>query len=462
MANPARLVGIGVFVLGGLLLFTVGLFMIGDRQMAFSKKATIYTEFRKITGLQPGGIVRVSGAKAGAITRIAPPAGPGGRFRIEFTVTEELRPLVRLDSLASIETEGLVGGNYLGVGSGTEGSPAATAGATIPSKEPFEIAELMQQMGDAIVKANGTIQKVNDSIDKMQADVQRAVVSGADTIDIAHKLLTDVSGDMKAMATNGARLSADAATITETIRKGEGSLGKLVNDDELYLRTTNVAKQAEEIAAGARQVVEQARSALAGFQSKDGPVEGMAAGLKQTMDDARKAMSAFAENMEALKHNFLLRGFFKDRGFYNLADISPAAYRDGALTGGGLTRASSAWFEGAALFEAAADNPAGERLTTDGKARLDAAIGPFLDRASAGVLMIEGYAQTGTRDQIYLRSRVRASLVRDYFLATFGLTPQTVGVMPLGRDSAGSPNGAPWDGVALALFEEKKATTRKR
>ena len=151
-------------------------------------------------------------------------------------MTEELRPLVRLDSLASIETEGLVGGNYLGVGSGTEGSPAAAPGATIPSKEPFEIAELMQQMGEAIVKANATIQKVNDAIDEMKADVQRAVVSGADTIDIAHKLLTDVSGDLKAMAANGARLSADAATITETVRKGEGSLGKLVNDDELYVR----------------------------------------------------------------------------------------------------------------------------------------------------------------------------------------------------------------------------------
>ena len=76
--------------------------------------------------------------------------------------------------------------------------------------------------------------------------------------------------------------------------------------------------------------------------------------------------------------------------------------------------------------------------------------------------MVEGYAQDGAKDQLYLRSRVRASLVRDYFIVTFGLTPQSVGVMPLGRDSAGSPNGAPWDGVALALFEEKDTKKRKR
>ena len=62
----------------------------------------------------------------------------------------------------------------------------------------------------------------------------------------------------------------------------------------------------------------------------------MAASLKQTMDDARTAMSAFAENMEALKHNFLVRGFFKDRGFFNLARCRRPEYRQGALTKGGL------------------------------------------------------------------------------------------------------------------------------
>src|SRR6185369_12491662 len=123
MATPARLVGIGVFVLTGLCLFTVGLFMIGDRQMAFARKFTVYTEFKKITGLQPGGIVRVSGAKAGSITEIRPPATPNEKFRVKIELTEDLHQLVRTDSLATIETEGLVGGSYLGVGTGTEGAP---------------------------------------------------------------------------------------------------------------------------------------------------------------------------------------------------------------------------------------------------------------------------------------------------------------------------------------------------
>jgi len=76
MATPARLAGVGVFVVAGICLFTVALFMIGDRQMAFAKKFTVFTEFKKITGLQPGGIVRVSGAKAGTIKAIGAPSAP--------------------------------------------------------------------------------------------------------------------------------------------------------------------------------------------------------------------------------------------------------------------------------------------------------------------------------------------------------------------------------------------------
>ena len=54
MATPARLAGVGLFVIAGVVLFAVAVFMIGDRQMAFARRFVIYTEFTTITGLQPG------------------------------------------------------------------------------------------------------------------------------------------------------------------------------------------------------------------------------------------------------------------------------------------------------------------------------------------------------------------------------------------------------------------------
>jgi phospholipid/cholesterol/gamma-HCH transport system substrate-binding protein len=446
---PARVAGVGAFVVAGLLLFTIGLFMIGDRQMAFSRKFTIYTEFAKITGLQPGSVIRVSGAKAGAIKQILTPGKPSDRFRVQLEITEALHGLVRTDSVATIETEGLVGGSYLGVGTGTDGAPPAPPSSTIPSKEPFEIADLMEQM-------RGTIQRVNDTIDEMKYDVQRAVVSVADTAGSANDLVVAVSDDVKRMAAAGARISADAAQIADSIRGGKGTVGKLVNDDELYRRSAAIAKQVDEIATGARQVIEQAKSTLEGFESKDGPVQGLTAGVKQTMDDARLAMAGFAENMEALKHNFLVRGFFKNRGYFDLAAISPADYRKGMLTKSGDRRMLRIWLRADLVFEPDQGNAGRERLTEDGKARLDSAIAPYLEHLASAILVIEGYAQQGARDEQYLTSRARAAIARDYLIGKFHLEPQATGSMALGAESSGNPDPAPWDGVALAVFVPKR------
>jgi phospholipid/cholesterol/gamma-HCH transport system substrate-binding protein len=448
MATPVRLAGVGIFVVVGLILFGIGLFLIGDRQMLFAKKFTIYTEFKKITGLQPGAIVRVSGAKAGSITSILPPNTPGEKFRVKFEITEALHQLVRTDSFASIETEGLVGGNYLGIGTGTDAAAPIAPNATIAGKEPFDIADLMQQMG-------ATIQKVNETFDDMRGDVQGTVVAIGATVGNANALIVDVSGDVKKMTASGAALVNDAAEITAAIRSGKGSLGKFVNDDELHTRVTAIAAQAEGIATGANRVIENAKMALEGFQSGNGAVQGMTTSVKQTMDDARGAMSALADNMDALKHNFLLRGFFKGRGYFDLAQLSPADYRQGALTKGSERHVDRVWIESDQLFEPEPDRPHEERLSDPGKVRVSIALGAYLEQIGSSIVMIEGYSQQGTLDEQYLRSRVRAMIVRDYLIAKFHLDPQSTGAMPLSADSPGSPEKAPWDGVAVAIVLPK-------
>jgi phospholipid/cholesterol/gamma-HCH transport system substrate-binding protein len=450
VATPARLAGIGVFVLGGLLLFTVGLFMIGDRQMAFAKKFTIYAEFARITGLQPGAIIRVSGAKAGTVKDIIPPSRPSEKFKLKLEIIEDLHPLVRTDSLATIETEGLVGGSFLGVSTGSEQAPPATENSTIAGKEPFAINDLLQQASD-------TIKKVNEIIDGLTDDIQNAVQSISDTVENANQLIDDVSDDVKTMASAGARIAQDAADIADNVRNGEGTLGKLIKDDEFYRRATSIAKNAEDIANDARQVIQQAKKALDDLQSKNGPVQGLAANVKQTMDDARGAMAGFAENMEALKRNFLFRGFFNNRGFFNLAEISPAQYRQGILTKNGERGVLRVWLGAPVLFEPDPDDPNTERLTEEGKARLDSAIEPYLEHLGNGILMVEGYATQGTKDEQFLRSRARGGLARAYLIGKFRLNPQTTGLMPLGRDSAGSPNNLPWDGIALAAFIDPRS-----
>jgi phospholipid/cholesterol/gamma-HCH transport system substrate-binding protein len=444
-----RLAGVGVFVVTGLLLFGIGLFMIGDRQMAFAKKFTIYTQFARITGLQPGAIVRVAGAKGGSVTDIAPPGTPSDKFRVQLEITENLHQLVRTDSVASIETEGLVGGTFLAVGTGTDRAPIAPPLSTIAGKEPFGFADLLLQMSDAVTRVNATI-------DMIQDELGTTLQSIGQTVDNANDLIEAVTKDVTVIASAGARISRDAAEIARAMRNGQGLLGKLLTDDTLYERVTNVAAQAEEIASNARDVIEQARKALNDFQTSNG---GMSSNLRQTLDQARAAMTSFSDNMEALKHNFLFRGFFNDRGYFNLAGLSPAQYRSGVLTRDNRRAVARVWLKAALVFEPDPAAPAAERLTVDGRARVDSAVAPFLDRLASGVLVVEGYAMQGTRDEQYVRSRARAEIVREYLIGKFSLDPATTGLMPLGIDAPDSPDNGQWDGVALAAFLERQEPT---
>ena len=55
-----RLAAVGAFVILGILLFVLGLFLIGSRRMMFKETFEVYAEFSKVAGLQNGAIVRVS------------------------------------------------------------------------------------------------------------------------------------------------------------------------------------------------------------------------------------------------------------------------------------------------------------------------------------------------------------------------------------------------------------------
>src|SRR3954465_9282746 len=103
----------GAFVLGGLLLFGFGLFLIGDRRMLFSKSADYYTEFAQVSALERGAKVRVGGMDAGEILEIQIPQQPGSKFRVRFRIIEKLFPVIRTDSVASIATDGLLGNKFL-------------------------------------------------------------------------------------------------------------------------------------------------------------------------------------------------------------------------------------------------------------------------------------------------------------------------------------------------------------
>jgi phospholipid/cholesterol/gamma-HCH transport system substrate-binding protein len=442
----SKVVGAGAFVILGVLMFTGVLFLIGERRLLFEDRFELYTEFSKLGQIESGSIVRVAGMNAGEVTEIQVPSSPEGKFRVKMEVRDDLHQLVRTDSIASAQTEGLVGGIFVSIASGSGEAPQVAEGGTIPGREPFSMADLLAQ-------ASETIARVNMSVEQLTGDLETTIGEIKVATQDAHQLFIDITPQIQSIAENGNRISADTQQLIASVRAGEGTIGKLLNDDTLYVRAREIADETKTVMANVRQVSDEARRAISDFRSKDGPAQGLFGDMRTTLTQAREATADLADNMEAMKHNFLLRGFFNRRGYFDLNAISPAQYRSGVLENG-KRKAMRIWLSSPVLFE---QGSGGEVLTADGRARVDSAMTTYLRHVPSNPIVVEGYAKDGTAGDQYRVSRQRAGMVREYLIGRYGLTPQNTGFIGLGSEAQGSPSREGWDGVSLTLFLDTAA-----
>jgi hypothetical protein len=151
-----------------------------------------------------------------------------------------------------------------------------------------------------------------------------------------------------------------------------------------------------------------------------------------------------------LKHNFLVRGFFRKRGYYNLADLSPEKYRaDHAFTSASSSRV---WLSGSQLFQTGPNGQ--EQLSLNGKTLIDSLLTENGDRIVEGPVVVEGYWNGEIAANQLRISRSRAMAVRQYVQARFQLDSRNVGAVPLKNLPPKSADRATWDGVCIVLLRK--------
>jgi len=348
---------VGAFLIGGTLLFGVGLFLIGSRQKVFTRGFHVYSDFASVSGLQEGANVRVSGLDAGEVEEIQVPSQASSVFRVKLRLTEKVHPLVRQDSLALIQTEGLVGDKYVEIDKGSDQTEECKEGCTVASKEPFDFADMMQ----------------------------------------------------------------DARNL---------------------FKTTNTTMES------AGQVADNVNQALGTFLSPQSDGKNGAVHLNETMASAQRAMNNLADDTEAMKHNFLLRGFFRKRGFFDLGDLTPAQYRTSKFVKDKSVK--RVWLDAGQIFSSPAKGT--DELSTQGRAEVDKAMAEFVPDLPNRPIVVEGYSERGPPDERFRRSQQHALALQRYLQTRFKLAANLVGAIPLGDTPPDSTGKHQWDGAALVLL----------
>lgn len=445
---------IGVFLVGGVLLFAAGLFLIGSRRLLFVDQFELNAQFGRVTGLQVGSPVRVAGLDAGEVTEITIPPSPSERFAVSMRVREDVRQLIRTDSVAGIQTDGIVGNTFIQVSIGSEDAPIVPPGGTIRGRDPIEFADLIEE-------GRETFRTITREVMTLKDDLSETVVALTGLVHTADEVVTDTGAQIERLTTvsTGAVedfrvVLDDVQHVVEGVRSGRGTVGKLLTDDALYTRMTNVTAEIESTMENVRAAAEEGRDLVASLSGPQGAAQQVARTLRETLLMAQEVVGDLAEGTEALKHNFLFRGFFRDRGFFDLDAISREAYLEGALEDGRTPL--RVWIEADLLFERAPDGT--ERLSEEGRQRIDAAMGDLLRYPRNSPLVIEGYAAQDPGQGVYLASADRAELVRDYIVERFRRRPTLVEALPMGSFAPHAPSDdGTWSGVALALWVSNEA-----
>ena len=473
---------IGLFLIVGFGLFATILFLIGNRYDIFGKHVDFYAEFSDISGLPRGAQVRVAGIEAGEVKSIEIPASPASKFRLKLQVRTNARGIIRTDSLVSIRTEGIVGDKFVFIRQGTSTAAEAPDGATLPSKEPFDIGEALEKGSVLLDKSSKLLDNVQGSVTDLHGRLDVALDSVTKTVNHVDGLVTVVQPDIKKLASNASQITDTINTIVSDLNAGKGPVGLLLKDeatrkqlqatlanaqqatlnlsdasaraDRLIedVQSRDLASKAQAILENVQAMSEQLNQAIKGALGPDNLGDDGATNIRETLSNLNRGTANLAEDTEALKHEFFFRGFFKKRGFYNLEQLSSADYLKACQRQNAC--GSRTWLDATNLFATGSNGTM--QLDETGRHAIDGAVAPVVDSLPDHLVIVEGYSGTGTPDQQFVTSRRRADLVREYLEAHFHLVHSEVGIVPLRDKTPHCAGRNTWNGVAIVLFDDRR------
>lgn len=448
-----RDLSVGIFLIAGVVLFSVGIFLIGSQSKAFSRSFEVCTEFADLNGLMKGAKVQVAGSVAGEVTSILVPESPDGRFRLRLRIEERYHSIVRADSVAVIATEGVLGDKFVQIRAGSAQVAEAVPGSTLPGKVAVDINQMMEKSARLLDETSDTIKKTSQELNGT-LDAATAMVRNANDLMVGLKEGKGTAGMLLRDEETATRIRQTVASIQDTansLNHTATQADALVSD----LNARQLPARADELLASAQVATDNIRTTTGQIRQTVnatlGPNEqgvDLATNLRQTMANVNQASENMVEDTEAVKHSLFLRGYFKRQGYFDLAHLSADDYRKNKrFSTPGNQRE---WLSERDLFQASPDHV--ESLSSTGKSRIDGVVASWAGSLGVSPLIVEGYATSGTAtDQISL-ARTRAMMVRDYIRTRFSLDGQMIAVEALGSQPPPGLGRDRWDGVSVLLL----------
>ncbi|WP_299124237.1 MlaD family protein [uncultured Winogradskyella sp.] len=305
---------LGLFVIIGTALFITGVYLIGQRKEMFKKTFTISAYFQNINGLQRGNNVRYAGIDIGTVKNIS--MINDSTIRIDMNIDEKISNHIKKNAIATIGSDGLVGNMIVNI---------------VPGKSVSEVIE-----NDDIIESYSKI-GTDDILNTLNTSTENAAILTSDLLKITNSitkgkgtigvLLNDtiMAQDLKQSVTNLKIASRGASNtinelnaIVSSIKTNDNTvLGMILNDSISGEKLKHIVTNLETSSLEIDTLLNNINRIVDDFSSGEGAYKyvvndtALVNSLKSTLKNIDEGTDKFNQNMEALKHNFLTRRYFK-------------------------------------------------------------------------------------------------------------------------------------------------------
>jgi phospholipid/cholesterol/gamma-HCH transport system substrate-binding protein len=305
-------VKLGAFVLAGLIIFFTAILFMGKQNTVFSKTFTVSAVFKNVEGLKEGDAVWLSGVRIGMVRGVK--IIQEGQVIVSLSLRERQNEFIKKDATATIGSDGLVGNKIVVIRPGTA-DVIIHDEDTINSFSPTDTQQLFNLAKDVGVNTKSItedLKAITAKLNKGEGIVGELIHEG----EMSHEL-RQLINSLKMASQNTNRATADLQNMIHEINAGDGLLAKLIRDTTYVQTFDKTLANVKEVGENSKVISNNLKDMIKKMDSEDNAIGVLLADttfarkLRNTLDNAQSASAKLDENMEALQHNFLLRGYFR-------------------------------------------------------------------------------------------------------------------------------------------------------
>ncbi len=320
-SSNKRVIIVGFFVIIGLSFLVTGILIVGDLHKTFSKKVEVVSIFDDVAGLQKGNNIWLSGVKVGTISNLA--FNGKSKVKVSMLIDKDVQKYIPYDSKVKISSDGFIGNKILVVFGGSENAKGLQDGDTLIVEKTVSSEEMMN-----------TLRKSNDNILAITNDfktLSKKLVDGEGSVG---KLLNDnsVYTNLNEATSSLHKATIEAERVMSSLTAFSSNLNKkgtLVNElttDTVMFNTVNASVlQLQQITNTTLELIKNLNQKGNNPKTSLGVLlndEESGAHLKETIKNLESSSIKLNEDLEALQHNSLFKRYFKNKAKASKSDSS--------------------------------------------------------------------------------------------------------------------------------------------